>query len=45
MGRQGPAMVVVEVEANLKIIPVPSTETSQGPRRLVALAVEEAVIV
>jgi len=38
-------MVVVEVEANLKLVPALSMETSQGPRRLVALVVEEAVIV
>lgn len=38
-------MVVVEVGANLKIVLAPSMETSQDPRRLVALVVVEAVIV
>ena len=45
MDRQGPVMVVVEVEANLKVLPAPSMETSLGPRNLVALVVEEAEIV
>lgn len=45
MDRLGPVMVAVEVEANLKVLPAPSMETSLGPRHLVVLVVEEVVIV